>query len=250
MVLLGDTRVGKTSLIRSLKNDQESWELPKEYKPTSGAWVTYFDLTNTCRLLVTDTSGKPEFTSLVNLYLKQLHCVVFVFALDDLSSFKSLSHWYRVFTHEFTGDVSKVAKFVVGTKTDAAQHNATLQKDATSFAEEIGAEMWITSAAKSFNIHELFTRISKMANINFASSTIGSEAVPESGDSQDGPITSLDAYMLDDMLLGKGALVRYPDPVLLNTEEEEISHLMLSHQCVTMTGENKAFKWGTWSKGR
>jgi len=55
---------------------------------------------------------------------------------------------------------------------------------------------------------------------------------------------------LDDMFLGKGALVRYPDPVLLNTEEGEISHLVLSHQCVTMTRENKVFKWGTWSNGR
>ena len=250
MVLLGDARVGKTSLIRSLKHDQESWELSKEYKPIAGAWVTYFDLTDRCRLLITDTSGKPEHSSFVNLYLRQLHCVVFVFALDDYSSFKSLSHWYHAFTHEFTGDVSKVAKFVVGTKTDA-QHNTTyLQLEAKSFAEEIGAEMWITSAAKSFNTHELFTRIAKMANTDLASSSLDAEAAPKSGDFVDGPITSLDTYLLDDMFLGKGALVRYPDPVLLNTEEGEISHLVLSHQCVIMTGENKVFKWRTWSKGR
>lgn len=243
MVLLGDARAGKTSLIQSLKNDQESWELSKEYKPTAGTWVTYFDLTDTCRLLITDTSGKPEYTSLVNLYLRQLHCVVFVFALDELSSFKRLSHWYDVFTQEFSGDLSKVAKFVVGTKTDV-QHNTTLQIEATSFAEEIGAEIWITSAAKSFNTHELFTRINEMA-----SSSLDAEAA--SRDSLDGPITSLDSYLLDDIFLGKGALVRYPDPVLLNTEEEEeISHLVLSHLCVTMTGENKVFKWGTWSNER
>ena len=248
VVLLGDARVGKTSLLKSLKNDQESQELPKEYKPTAGAWVTYFDLTDRCRLLITDTSGKPEHTSLVNLYLRQLHCVVFVFALDERSSFKSLSHWYDAFNHECTGDVSKVAKFVVGTKTDM-QCNTTLQMKAKSFAEEIGAEMWITSAATSFNTHELFARIAKMANTDLASSSLDAEAAPKSDDSLDGPITSLEEYLLDDMFLGKGALVRYPDPFLLNTEGEEISHLVLSHQCVTMTGENKAFKWGTWSKG-
>lgn len=254
MVLLGDARVGKTSLIRSLKNDQELWELSKEYQPTAGAWVTYFDFPDRCRLLIADTSGnlKPEHTSLVSLYLRQLHCVVFVFALDEHSSFEHLSHWYHAFTHEFTGDISKVPKFVVGTKTDTLCDYTALQMEATSFAEEIGAEMWITSAAKSFNTHELFTRIAKMTSTSdLASSFLDAEAAPKSGVFLDGPITSLlDTYLLDDMVLGKGALVRYPDPVLLNTEKEEIAHLVLSHQCVTMTGENKAFKWGTWSKRR
>lgn len=250
VVLLGDARVGKTSLIRALKNDQQSWELPKEYKSTTGAWVTYFDVTNTCRLLITDTSGKPENIPLVHLYLRQLHCVVFVFALDEPSSFNSLNHWYNVYTQEFKGDGSKIAKFVVGTKTDTAQHSTTLQTEATSFAEKIGAEMWITSAAKSFNTHELFTRIAKKASDIFPSPSLDADLAPRSGDFQDGPITSSDAHLLDNMLLAKGALVRYPDPVLLNTEEEEISGLMLSHQCVTMTGEDKTFKWGTWSKQR
>ena len=250
MVLLGDENVGKTSLIRSLKNDQ--WELSKEYQPTAGAWATYFDLTDRCRLLITDTSGKrkSEHTSLINLYLRQLHCVVFVFALNEQSRFEGLSHWYHAFTHEFTGDISKVPKFVVGTKTDALR-DYTLQIEATSFAKEIGAELWITSAAKSFNIHELFTRIAKMANTSdLASSSLDAGAPPKSGVFPVGPITSRDTDLLDDMFVGKGALVMYPDPVLLNTEGEEIAHLALSHQCVTMTGENKAFKWGTWSKRR
>ena len=254
MVLLGDARAGKTSLIRSLQNAQESWELSKEYQPTTGAWVTYFDLTDRCRLLITDTSGnvQPEHTSLVRLYLRKLHCVVFVFALNEHSSFEHLRHWYHAFTREFTGDISKVPKFVVGTKSDALRDCTALQMEASSFAEEIGAEMWITSAAKSFNTHKLFTRIAKMAcTSDLASSSLDAEAAPKSGVFLDGPITSLDTYLLDDMFLGKGALVRYPDPVLLNTEGEEIEHLALSHQCVTMmTGEDKAFKWGTWSNRR
>ena len=247
MVLLGDARVGKTSIIRALKNDQEPWELPKEYKATTGAWVTYFDVTDTHRLLITDTSGKLEYTCLVNLYLRQLHCVVLVFALDEPSSFDQLKyHWYQVFTHEFTGDVSKVAKFVVGTKIDAARHSATLQTEATSFAKEIGAEIWITSAVTSSNTHELFSRIAETANAMFSSPSTP-EVPPGIDDVQHGSMTSFDSHLLDDMLLGKGALVRYPDPVLLNTDEE-ISDLQLSHQCVTMTGQSKTFTWGTWSK--
>ena len=252
VLLLGDARAGKTSLIKALKNDPLLWELPKEYRPTTGAWVTHFDLTDTYRLLITDTSGKAEFAPFVNLYLRQLHCIVFVFALDEPSSFRSLCHWHRLFTQEFKGDLSKVAKFVVGTKIDAAQHCTALQTDAMSFAEEIGAEIWITSAAKSFNTHELFTRIANKASAMLPklNEYLDTEIAPGSGDFQDDPITSLDVHLLDNMLLSKGALVRYPDPVLLYTEEDKISDLMLSHQCVTMAGEKKTFKWGTWPKRR
>ena len=248
VVLLGDAKVGKTSLVKSLKNDVQPWDLPKEYKPTTGAWITHFDLTDSCRLLISDTSGRLEFSQLVNLYLRKLHCVVFVFALDEPSSFKRLYHWYDVFTRAFTGDASEVAKFVVGTKIDSAQESAVLQTEAASFAKEIGAEMWITSASKSFNIHELFTRIAEKANKR----SLLSDALlePEQSDFQDGRVGDLHAYILDDMLLGKGALVRYPDPVLLDTDGEEISDLLMSYHCVTMTGQNRSFKWGTRSKRR
>lgn len=240
MVLLGDVSVGKTSLIGALKNQQEQWELPKEYRATAGAWVTYVDMANTRRLLITDTSGKREYASLVNLYLRHLHCIVLVFALDEPSSFARLkNYWYREFIHSFKGDASQVSKFVVGTKTDVAPHSFTLQTEATSFSEEIGAEIWITSALTLFNTYELFNRVAEKASTLV---TGGINPV----DVQDCS-SSFGDHLLDDMLLGEGALVRYPDPVLLETEEE-ITDLQLCHQCVTMTGKRRKFTWGTWSE--
>ena len=245
IVLVGDAGVGKTSLIKSLKNDVQS----NEYRPTTAAWVTYFDLTESCRLLITDTSGRQKFNALVNLYLRNLHCVVFVFAFNEPSSFKRLNNWYQVFTQAHTGDHSNVTKFVVGTKIDEAQESFQLQTEAISFAKEIGAEMWITSAAKSFNTHELFTRIAENVSRQRPNPSY-TEPVLGQSDSLDGKVGHLHVNMLDDLLIGKGALVRYPDPVLLDTDEEEISDLMLSYHCVTMTGQNRTFKWGTWSKRR
>ncbi|XP_022789661.1 uncharacterized protein LOC111329287 isoform X1 [Stylophora pistillata] len=240
MVLLGDVSVGKTSLIKALKNEHELWELPKEYRATTGAWITYVDITNTRRLLITDTSGKREYTSLVNLYLRHLHCIVLVFALDEPSSFTRLkNHWYQEFIQSFKGEVSNVAKFVVGTKIDVAPHSCTLQTEATWFSEEIGAEIWITSAHTLSNTYELFYRVAEKASTLFTS-----EINPV--DIQDGS-SSFGDHLVDDMLLGEGALVKYPDPVLLETEEE-ITDLQLFHQCVSMTGQSRKFTWGTWSE--
>ena len=172
-----------------------------------------------------------------------------MFALDEPSSFKRLIHWYKAFTQAYTGDASKVAKFVVGTKTDVAHDSAGLQTEATSFAEKIGAEIWITSAAKSFNTHELFTRIAE--NVSKIPRPPSEKLVTGQSDFQDGRAGDLPgAYMLDDVFVEKGALIRYPDPVLLDTNGEEISDILLSHHCLTMMGQNRTFKWGTEFKKR
>lgn len=248
VVLLGDARVGKTSLIKALKNNASSMNRSTEYKPTTGAWITYYDVRDSCRLLITDASGRQEFTSLVNLYLRNLNCVVFVFSLDEPSSFQGLVTWYERFAQTYKGDPFKVAKFVVGTKVDTAQDSAALQAKAKSFAEEIGAEMWITSARKSFNTHELFTRIAENAEKMPCPSN--EQVVSGQNDIQDGKAGHLHSHMLDDVLIGKGALVRYPDPILLDTDGEKISEILFTHQCLTMTGQKRTFKWGTSSKKR
>lgn len=245
VVFVGDARVGKTSLIKAVKCEEQS----KEYRPTRGAWITHYDLTERRRLHITDTSGKQEFKELIDLYLRNLHCVVFVFALDDPTSFKGLNHWHQVFTQACTGDPSNVVKFVVGTKTDAPRESLTLQREAMLFAEKIGAEMWITSAAKSFNVFELFARIAENVSRQMSNSSYV-ELLPRESDFPDGEPSDLYANMLDDVIIGSGALVSYPDPVLLDTNGEEISDLILSHHCVTMIGQSRTFKWGTWSNQR
>ena len=242
VVLLGNSRVGKTSLIKDLKNDTKTRDYT-EYKPTTGAWVTHYDLTASRRLLITDASGSQEFSPLTNLYLRTLHCVVFVFSLNEPLSLKGLRRWYEVFKQSCTGDASKVAKFVVGTKMDAVHGRTELQEEAICFANSIGAEMWVTSATKSFNIHELFTRIAD--NVNQMPEK---ELVFGSIDLEDHHTRFSYQSMIDDALIGKGALVKYPDPIHLDTEQEKISELMLSHQCVTMIGQNRTFEWSTWSR--
>ena len=241
VVLLGDPRVGKTSLVKALKNDTKTRD-DTEYKPTTGAWVTHYNLTASRRLLITDACGNNEFPPLTNLYLRTLHCVLFVFSLDEPLSLKELPHWYEVFKQSCSGDASKVAKFVVGTKMDAVHGRTEVQGEATCFAKSIGAEMWVTSAHKSFNVHELFTRIAD--NVNQMPEK---ELVFGSIDHEDHHTRFSYQSMIDDALIGKGALVKYPDPIRLDTEQEKISELTLSHQCVTMTGQNRTFKWGTWS---
>lgn len=117
------------------------------------------------------------------------------------------------------------------------------------FAEKIGAEMWITSAAKSFNVFELFARIAENGSRQMSNSSYV-ELLPRESDFPDGEAGDLYANMLDDVIIGRGALVSYPDPVLLDTNGEEISDLILSHHCVTMIGQSRTFKWGTWSNQR
>lgn len=146
-----------------------------------------------------------------------------------------------MFTYQFKGGASKVATFVVGTKLDAASHGASLQTEATFFSEEIVAEIWITSAVTLSNTQELFRRFAEKA----ATAMFTDGIKVDIDDAQYGSWSNFHDHLWDDMLLGEGALVKYPDPVLLDTEEEMITDLQLYHQCVTMTGQSRTFTWET-----
>ena len=219
-----------------------------EYKPTVGAWVTNYDIPWGCHLYIVDASGSSECTSLVQQYLRHLDCVIFVFALDEPASLIGLGQWVATFEREFAGNAASVKKFVVGTKMDAGyKESAQLQKDASSLAEQINAEFWITSAKTSANVNELFMRV-------------GDTLIGQTPCVQEPTVTfdhdrscrdsERNALILNDILMSWGTLLRYPDPVAMDTGKSVITNITVNHQSLVMFGEEKEFTWGTNIDGR
>ncbi|EDO34566.1 predicted protein, partial [Nematostella vectensis] len=158
VVLVGDAGVGKSFVIDRLNSTSEHWQGSRLYKPTTGGHASYFTASNSCHLYLLDTSGLEEYRELTKIYLKNLDCVVFTFALNDPHSLSSLEKWNNDFLDVFLGDSSRVLKFVLGCKIDT-QHEADIQPKAEDFASRIGAELSITSAITGTNVNDFFERI-------------------------------------------------------------------------------------------
>lgn len=65
------------------------------------------------RLQMWDTAGQERYRSLIPTYLKNAHCVVFVFDIAKAKTLEGLADWYKLFT-----DNQQAPGIVVANKID------------------------------------------------------------------------------------------------------------------------------------
>lgn len=69
----------------------------------------------TYKLQLWDTAGQEKYRSLVPNYIRDAHCVVFVYDVNDQKSLNSLVHWYEMYkNYEPEGAIA----ILVGNKID------------------------------------------------------------------------------------------------------------------------------------
>ena len=93
VIILGDSYVGKSSLINRLINNkfvELSNTLSIEYH-------TYVISINgyKIRMQIWDTAGQEKFNSLISNYYKNTDVVIFVYSIDKEESFQNLEMWFK-----------------------------------------------------------------------------------------------------------------------------------------------------------
>ncbi|KAH0792951.1 Ras family protein [Histomonas meleagridis] len=153
VVFVGDTTVGKTSIIQKYLNINQT------ITSTLGATSTRIDANfNDFDMImnVWDTAGQDSFRNLVPVYAKGSHAVVIVFDVSNKSTYDHLNDWYNYLTQH----VQHFKCVVVANKIDK---NCEINfEDAYSWASEHNAELIKTSAVDGTNIEAVFETISKL----------------------------------------------------------------------------------------
>ena len=93
VIILGDSYVGKSSLINRLINNkfvELSNTLSIEYH-------TYVISINgyKIRMQIWDTAGQEKFNSLISNYYKNTDVAIFVYSIDKEESFQNLEMWFK-----------------------------------------------------------------------------------------------------------------------------------------------------------
>ena len=134
MILLGESGVGKTSIIsRYVENTFE------ENVITSHA-MTYVqkDLTienQKIQLNIWDTVGQEKYRSLSKLFFKDTKIVILVYAITDMTSFKGLDYWSSLYK-ETIGDDAILG--IVGNKSDLYLEQEVSQEKGEELAKQKG----------------------------------------------------------------------------------------------------------------
>ena len=196
VVLLGDSQVGKTSLI----NRQLHGYQPPNPNPTIGCHCNEILMKVNDReiiLQVWDTAGQEIYRALVPVYLRGAKAAIILYDITEAESFNSLSRWYE-FLHGTVSDTTPT--FLVANKIDLISPNLlTTEKqtnynpqykprqavdddEARIFAEANDSKFFKVSAIKGIGIDDLFTAIAEeMIKLMLADSVQINNALHEQG---------------------------------------------------------------------
>ena len=168
IILLGECGVGKTSLIKAyLKQEidpnENTTQVPvvKDMNIMSTQYKSF-------NISLWDTAGQEVYRSLTSSFYKGSHIVIFVYSIDNKSSFEKLKEYWVQSVVDKIGKDAIIG--LIANKADLYFDEEVEKKEGTKYAKEIGAEYRLTSAKENRNdlilfINELIEKLLRKENL-------------------------------------------------------------------------------------
>lgn len=156
IVLVGDSTVGKTSLLLKYTNGS--------YNETNLAtvgldFITKDEVINekTIRVKIWDTAGQERYKSLTQGFFRLANGAIIVFDVSNNDSFVNLKYWVSALRTFFNSSESVFNVIMVGNKID--KEREVSREDANTFAKENGITYFEVSAKTGEGVNESFIYI-------------------------------------------------------------------------------------------
>ena len=155
VVLVGDTGVGKTSIIERYINDK--YEENQKTTLVSSYTFKKIDIkkyNKSVSLDIWDTAGQEVYRSLSKNFYLNASIGILVYDISRKASFESIrDYWYEQLK---TFGEEKMIFDVVGNKTDLFQREEVPENEARNFAKSINAGFHLVSCKDCVGIKDLF----------------------------------------------------------------------------------------------
>ena len=160
IITLGDSAVGKTSLIKRFVKDEFD-ELNMSTIGLDFCFKTIIINENKeIKLKLVDTSGQEKYRSLAKAYFKNADGVLFLFALNNKSSFQNISNWMKSFIENCENDGEKIPKLLIGSKCDL--ESTITDDEINKFTNEHNIKFKKVSSKENIGIEEAFLEIGEI----------------------------------------------------------------------------------------
>ncbi|CAM6018592.1 unnamed protein product [Sphagnum balticum] len=157
LVLLGDGRVGKTSLVLRYVDNVFS---DKQVATVQASYLTK-RLTvdgESVTLSIWDTAGQERFHALGPIYYRDADAALLVYNLLCKDSFNRVQSWVKELRKMANKNIVLV---IAGNKSDMDKMQHVNVGDAERYAESIGATHFVTSAKLNTGIDEVFLDVAR-----------------------------------------------------------------------------------------
>ena len=164
LIFIGDSNVGKTTLINKYIDGTFSEEIP----PTIGLEnkVKTININGlTAKLQIWDTAGQEKFNSLSKQYFQNSDGILLVFDVTNKDSFNNIKKWYEDVI-SYSGNKAK--KLLIGNKNDMKNNVKVSKDEIKKFIKLNGLKFIETSAKENTNVEEAFAKIIDLIKDNMS----------------------------------------------------------------------------------
>jgi len=163
MVVLGDTNVGKSSIVNRLVSNQFA---DHGCNPTIGAAFSTHSVSLLDQRIVTfeiwDTAGQEYYRSLTPLYYRGAHVAIIVYDITSEKSFTSARSWVDELK---VNSGPQVLIGLAGNKLDREVERRVSKTGASKFAQEHGFIFSEVSAKTGSNIVDFFKSLAEKVEV-------------------------------------------------------------------------------------
>ena len=157
-VLLGETAVGKSSLINRLISNTFKNDFTSTMVGYCSTKQVYYEKTDQkINYEIWDTAGQEKYRSLTKIFYQDSKVTLLVYDITRKDSFEAIkNYWYTEVRDNSPQDVIIA---IVGNKSDLYEYEEVSEDEAKEFAKSIKAIYQQTSACNGSGVNELFDKI-------------------------------------------------------------------------------------------
>jgi Ras-related protein Rab-2A len=152
-IVIGDSGVGKTSIIRQFKNSK--FDYCREI--TIGvSFDTYTHTINndTIKVHIWDTAGQESFRSITRQYYRNSTCAFVVFDITNANSFKNVKMWVESVQQLSINPTIRI--ILIGNKDDISEYRTVSKEEAIKFAKDNNIDYFEISAKSHEKVVNIF----------------------------------------------------------------------------------------------
>ena len=162
VVLLGDSGVGKTSIVQRFIYSSYKDENP----PTIGAsfmskLMTIPENDTNIKFQIWDTAGQEKYISLASMYYKDAQAAIIVYDITSKKSFEAVKFWINELK---TNADPKIVIAIAGNKADLLDKEEVDLATGMKLSKSLDAVFKQTSAKENIGIEDLFLELAKKVN--------------------------------------------------------------------------------------
>ena len=135
LILLGETGVGKTSIINRFSYNA-FYDKVESTLTTNYVSKDIKVYNKNIKLNLWDTIGQEKYRSLSTYFLKETEIVILVYSIISKRSFEQLDYWYNLYVDNLGKDV---ILGVIGNKSDLIMNQEVSDKEGFDYAKEHNA---------------------------------------------------------------------------------------------------------------